>query len=131
MKKLLIFSFVFVFTLPTLSAQVSFSCDYRESCYYSEYTESYSRCGGYEEPSLFIMNEDETMFTHTTETIKSTYYVKKKKYDSENDVFFYYVTSDVGNEYIYCFDVNAKEIRILIENDEDIYIIKFRVKSVF
>ena len=117
----------------TVKAQVSFSCYHREYCDWNEATQNYEdNCRGYDEASLFVMNESETMFTHTTENIKSTYYVKEREYDEENDVWTYNVTSDVGNEYYYIFDPNNKEIRVVIvDDDEDITLLRFYVKAIF
>ena len=115
-----------------VQAQVSFSCYHREYCAWNEALEKYeSECNGYDESSLFVMNDDETMFTHTTETIKSTYYVQEKNYDEKNDVWTYDVVSDVGNKYYYIFDPKNKEIRVLSEKDDYNTLIRFLVKSIF
>ncbi|MGB1207396.1 MAG: hypothetical protein ACPG5B_17240 [Chitinophagales bacterium] len=132
MRKIILLLIVVFLSLDTLKAQVSMSCYHREYCNYSNYTQSYTRCDGYDEPSLFVMNSNETMFTHTTESIKSTYYVKEKAYDEDTEMFIYYVTSDVGNEYIYSFDLPNKEIKALGEdNDGSVFLIRFYVKSFF
>ena len=116
----------------TVKAQVSFSCYHREYCPWDDDLGDFVDCHGYDEASLFVMNESETMFTHTTENIKSTYYVKEREYDEENDVWTYNVTSDVGNEYYYIFDPNNKEIRVVIvDDDEDITLLRFYVKAIF
>jgi hypothetical protein len=115
-----------------LFAQVSFSCVYREYCNWNEYTEKFGNCQGYEESSLFVMNEAETMFTHTIETMKSTYYVTSKKYDADNDVYTYDVTSDIGNKYFYIFDPKNKEIRaVFSDENEKSVLIRFYVKAIF
>ena len=115
-----------------LFAQLSFSCTYREYCSWNEYTEKFGNCEGYEESSLFVMNDGETMFTHTAETMKSTYYVTSKEYNAENDVYTYFVTSDVGNKYYYIFDPKNKEIRALYsdENGKSM-LLRFYVKAIF
>jgi hypothetical protein len=77
------------------------------------------------------MNEAETVFTHTTETIKSSYFVKSSEYDKENDVYTYNVTSDVGNDYYYIFDLKNKEVRILITKEDTIELLRFYVKTIF
>jgi len=77
------------------------------------------------------MNEAETVFTHTTETIKSSYFVKSSEYDKENDVYTYFVTSDVGNDYYYIFDIKNKEVRILITKEDTIELLRFYVKAIF
>lgn len=112
-------------------AQISFSCHYREYCYWNDYTEEFGNCEGYEEPSLFVVNGNETMFTHTIESLKSTYYVQEKEYNSENEVWLYTVTSDVGNEYIYVFDPKNKEIRTMYTRDGRTILLRFYVKAIF
>jgi hypothetical protein len=77
------------------------------------------------------MNEAETVFTHTTETMKSSYFVKSREYDKENDVYTYYVTSDVGNDYYYIFDLKNKEVRVLIKKEDKIELLRFYVKAIF
>ena len=78
------------------------------------------------------MNESETMFTHTIESMKSSYFVSEKEYDSENDVHTYDVTSDVGNNYYYIFDIKNKEIRAVFTNEDgNIMLIRFYVKAMF
>ena len=116
----------------TAKAQTSFSCYYREYCAWDDDLETYETdCEGYEEASLFVMNDDETMFTHTTESVKSTYYVKERNYDEKNDVWTYDVVSDVGNKYYYIFDPKNNEIRVLAEKDDYNTMIRFMVKSIF
>lgn len=127
---------LFVFLLCLFSkftfSQSSFSCNYREYCNWNALTEEFENCEGYEEASLFVMNETETMFTHTIESMKSSYYVSEKEYDSENDVHTYDVTSDVGNNYYYIFDIKNKEIRAVFTNDDgNIMLIRFYVKAMF
>lgn len=131
-KFILILSILIVFALIEVKAQVSFSCTYREYCNWDEKTQKFeTKCDGYEESSLFVMNKNETMFTHTTPEMKSTYYVDKKEYDKENDVYTYDVTSDVGNKYFYIFDVKNKEIRAVFEQDGKTVLLRFYVKSIF
>ena len=118
-------------TSALVYSQVSFSCTYREYCDWNNYTKKFENCEGYEESSLFVMNEAETVFTHTTETIKSSYFVKSSEYDKENDVYTYFVTSDVGNDYYYIFDIKNKEVRILITKEDTIELLRFYVKTIF
>lgn len=116
----------------TVKAQVSFSCYHREYCDWNEATQNYEdNCRGYDEASLFVMNESETMFTHTIESMKSTYYVQEKNYDEKNDVWTYDVVSDVGNKYYYIFDPKNNEIRFLSERDDYNTLGRFFVKAIF
>lgn len=131
-KFFLILSIFVLFAITEINAQVSFSCTYREYCDWNEKTQKFeTKCDGYEESSLFVMNKSETMFTHTTPEMKSTYYVDKKEYDEQNDVYTYDVTSDVGNKYFYIFDVKNKEIRAVFEQDGKTILLRFYVKSIF
>ena len=130
--KHLLLVLVFAAMTFTAKAQVSFSCYHREYCEWDDDLETFSSdCSGYDEASLFVMNDDETMFTHTTESIKSTYYVQEKEYDEKNDVWTYNVVSDVGNKYYYIFDPKNKEIRVLSERDDYNTMIRFLVKAIF
>lgn len=114
-----------------LRAQTSYSCHYREYCDWNDVDDKFENCEGYDEASLFVMNKDETMFSHTIETMKSTYYVQKKEYDAENDVYTYDVVSDVGNKYFYIFDTKNKEIRAVFTKDDQIRLVRFYIKAVF
>lgn len=130
MKKAL--SILFAISLfVSVKAQTSFACTYRTLTVFNNYTKKYETVGGYSEPSLFVMNSKETMFTHTIENLTSTYYVKNRKYDYDNDVWTYDVVSDVGNGYYYVFDPKNLEVRAVYEYNGNIYMIVFDVKSVF
>jgi hypothetical protein len=121
-----------VFSLHS-KAQVSFSCYYREICEWNNEEKTFDNCKGYEESSLFVMNKSETMFTHTTEDNKSTYYVDKKTYDEKSNVWIYTVTSDIGNKYLFVFDPKNKEIRALVLDSDmnQVLMIRFYVKMIF
>jgi len=81
------------------------------------------------------MNKDETMFVHTTSTIKSTYYVKKSRYtqeEQEEGFFAYDVVSDAGNKYYFIFDMANKEVKTITEDENGSSIlIRYYVKSIF
>ena len=131
MKRTILLLTLAILGFTNLKAQTSFSCTYRQYCIWNEYTEKFGNCEGYEESSLFVMNDNETMFTHTVETMKSTYYVDSREYDKEKDVWSYSVTSDVGNKYFYVFDPKNKEIRALLIKDDKTMMIVFTVKAIF
>lgn len=129
-KTILIFVFI-LSSLASLNAQISFSCTYRQYCEWNDSAEKFDNCEGYAESSLFVMNEDETMFTHTIETMKSTYYISSKEYKADTEVWTYDVISDVGNSYIYIFDPKNKEIRVLFIYEGKAMLLGFTVKSIF
>ena len=131
MKKQFLTIALTLINVAGLIAQTSFSCYYREFCEWNESTEKFGNCEGYEESSLFVMNKDETMFTHTIETMKSTYYINNSDYDAEKGLWTYSVTSDVGNKYIYVFDPKNKEIRAGFLKDGKTMMIRFYIKAIF
>lgn len=113
-------------------SQTYFSCSFREICEWNPSTELFDICKGYEEASLFKMNDDETLFTHITDDQKSTYFINSKEYDSENDIFIYDVRSDVGNKYIYIFDPDNNQIRVLIfYADSSSKLVRFIIKKMW
>lgn len=131
MKKAILLLTIFCFWITKSITQTSFSCTYRQYCVWNEMTKEFENCKGYEENSLFSLNKDETMFTHTIESMKSTYYVNSKKYDKIKDVWSYSVTSDVGNKYLYIFDPKNKQIRAVYETVEQTMMVVFSVKAIF
>ena len=134
MKKILLLLFV---TPIICFSQTSFSCNLKENCDWNEYTANWETCtDAYEDNCLFVMNSEETMFVHTTETIKSTYYVKKSRYtkeDQENGIFSYDVVSDAGNKYYFIFDITNKEVKAVSTSgeEEDWFLVRWYVKSIF
>ncbi|HVX49379.1 MAG TPA: hypothetical protein VHB48_04450 [Chitinophagaceae bacterium] len=109
------------------------STDYKQTCYWNDSKSTFDNCGTNEEySSLFTLNAGETMFTHTTADIKSSYYVKSKEYKSEYDSYVYDVTSDVGNKYTFIIDLKNKLVKILSSghsNASDDYLLKFSIKN--
>ncbi len=131
MKAVIASLVILFFVTSKIQAQVSYSCTYQQVCNWNEDIEEFENCEGHEENSLFKMNSDETMFTHTTEEMQSTYYVNSSEYDSENDVYTYTVSSDAGNEYFYIFDIKNKEIRVVLKQEERTLLLTFTVKAIF
>lgn len=129
-KTVIILSFLFL-CFTYVKAQTSFSCTHRMNCPWNEYTQEFDRGNSYEESSLFVMNEKQTMFSHTTESIKSSYYVTEVNYDKDNDVYSYSVTSDVGNKYTYIFDLEGKQIRALCVMNGKTTMVIYYVKAIF
>jgi len=129
-KGILIFLFSALIT-SAIEAQTSFSCIYRQYCHWNPNSEEFENCEGYEESSLFVLSENETMFSHTTESLKSTYFVTSKEYDAEKEVWAYDVTSDVGNDYYYIFDPKNKQVRAVYSADGETLMVVFTIKAVF
>jgi hypothetical protein len=129
-KALLILGLSFGFYLSA-DAQVSYSCTYRQYCDWDSVLQQYSNCNGYDDNSLFVINKNETMFHHTTESLSSSYYVQGKEYDSKNELYIYDVVSDVGNKYHYMFDPTNKQVRATYTRDGKVILIIFTVKAVF
>jgi hypothetical protein len=114
--------------LPAFS-QSNYSCNTREYCDWENYSEKFVNCTSKDESSLFKLNTDHTLFEHTTADLKSAYYVSKYEFDAVNNVDIYDVTSDVGNKYTFIIDVEGSEVRILGTSGEDIYMLRFHIKS--
>ena len=129
--KSIIILLVVVFSITSASAQTSYSCTSRQYCDWDSVASKYANCDAYDDNSLFEWNKDNTMFTHTISTMKSSYYVKSKEFDKDNNVWLYDVVSDVGNKYRYCFDDKSKEVRALFQRDGKWTLLTFKVKAIF
>jgi len=82
--------------------------------------------------SMFTLNSDESIFTHVTNDLKSSYYVSKKQYDSDYDEYEYDVTSDVGNKYTFFVDLKNNLLKIMSfkeSSPSDSYLILFTLKN--
>ncbi|MDO4216805.1 MAG: hypothetical protein Q4D03_01365 [Bacteroidales bacterium] len=130
MKKIIIALILISLGYSTM-AQAYFSCTQRSVFVYNETTESYDLMQSYEETSLFELNENLTMFTHTTPNMKSTYYIKDQEYDEESSIYLFDVVSDVGNKYTYIFDLENKVIKVVFEDDNEIRMLLFTVKHMW
>ena len=133
MKKNLLLIFAVFFIVPNICSQTYFSSYEKKICDYNNKTGKYDDCSEKEYNTLFKMNKAETMIEHTTPDLKSSYYVNDKKYNDSISLYMYMVTSDVGNKYIFVFDIDAKEIRVLGESKEtgNYYIITWYIKKMW
>ncbi|RPI15210.1 MAG: hypothetical protein EHM58_14680 [Ignavibacteriae bacterium] len=133
MKKTIIVAFLLIISSTLVYSQVYFSTYAKKICFYNGRTEKYDLCEDETVSTLFKFNSSETMFEHTTPAISSSYYIDEKKYDDETGLNMFYVTSDVGNKYIFIIDMDNKEIRTLGQDKktEELYIITWYVKSMW
>ncbi len=63
------------------------------------------------------------MFTHTTETITSTYYIKEWDYNEEETKYTMTVMSDVGNKYEMIIDGINNCVAFFYWSKEEEYIL--------
>jgi hypothetical protein len=109
------------------------STSYKQTCYWNEGTKKFDECGDNTEyASMFTLNSDESIFTHVTNDLKSSYYVSKKQYDSDYDEYEYDVTSDVGNKYTFFVDLKNNLLKIMSFKEStpnDSYLILFTLKN--
>lgn len=112
----------------TIQAQIYASCTHRTIHKYDTDEGGFVYQSGYDENSMFKINAKLTMFDHTTPTISSTYYASSSNYDEDEQTLTMNVVSDVGNNYLYVFDIKNDVVRVLSEQDEGVYMIVFTVK---
>jgi hypothetical protein len=133
MKTIILSCVMAVLTVAVQAQTMHISTSSKQTCYWNESTQKFDKCGDDAEyVSLFTINPDETVFTHTTNDIKSSYFVSKKTYNSEYDEFEYDVTSDVGNKYTFFVDLKNNLVKIMSsghDNGADDYLISFTVKK--
>lgn len=106
----------FVFAGQLAYTQVYISTNKTEFCTYNERTEKFDNCKDWEENTMFEVNAEETMFTHTTNDISSAYYVKDKS--EEDGMILWTVVSDVGNKYVYVFDFENEMVSVVGNSDD-------------
>lgn len=130
MKKLILTSILMVMFVAGYS-QTSFYSSYQTStCYWNTDSKKFDReCSYKDESTMFKLNEDKTMFYHTTASISSAYYITSNEYDSDYDVDMYYVTSDVGNKYLFIVDIKNDQLRVMGDmGSDDAYLLTYFLK---
>jgi len=114
-------------------AQTYVSTSNKQTCYWVTSSKLFDKCGTNDEfSSMFVINADQTIITHTTNDIKSSYYVNSKDYMTECNCYTYSVTSDVGNKYTFFMDFDKNAVKILSSghtDESDDYLILFTIKK--
>lgn len=129
MKRLL-FLFLLVGSTTLLQAQTAyFSTDKITYCDWDNDNEEFINCNESAKSTLFKLNDDETMFTHTTESISSSYFVESKEYDKQTDTHSYKVKSDVGNSYTFIVDLKNEKFSIVgVNKSGGVYLLRHHIK---
>ena len=122
---------VLMATAVAANAQTSISCTERSTCLLDDDGDVID-CITKEEPSLFVINDAETMITHTIESTKTTYYITESVYNEEDGTVLYTVKSDLGNDYIFHIDARERMIYVFYtDDDDDLWVVRFKMKAVF
>lgn len=129
LRKILFAGTFFFCSAPAFAQYTYYSCDSREDCDWDSTSQQSINCQTQDLSSMFKLNATETMFEHTTPTLKSAYYVSTHEHDSANNVEVYTVTSDVGNKYTFVVDTARSEIRIVGRSATGTYIVRWHLKS--
>jgi len=115
---------------PPPDASTFFSIDGLDYCEYDSVNRNFNNCTSRPgEASLFELNAGKTMFTHTTSSMTSHYYVQSKRLDTQYNLYTYEVVSDVGNRYIfYVPSTNTGNLSIFKEAGNKSYMIKHHIR---
>ena len=112
---------------------LNISTSQKETRYWNPATNKFDDSDGIiDYSSLFTFNDAETMFTHVTQDMKSSYYVDSKKYLDGCSCYSYDVKSDVGNKYTFFLDIDKNALKIMSvghDNAKDDYLILFTIKK--
>lgn len=114
------------------NAQMHISTNLREDYIWSNSKDNWVKTNSDENSNtLFDFNRAQTMFTHTTSSISSTYYIKSIENDKEKGTWEYEVVSDVGNKYLCILDIKNENIRF-IRKDKDgtVYLVRHTIKRI-
>jgi len=115
------------------TGSVSISTSNKEVCFWTPGTKAFDKCGTNDDyASMFLINSDQTTITHTTNDIKSTYYVNSKDFLTDCNCYSYDVTSDVGNKYTFFMDYDKGLVRVLSSghsDESDDFLILYTIKS--
>ena len=129
MKRLLLL-LMFLGAGTLLRAQTAFfSTDKVTYCDWDNANEEFINCKETLESSLFKLNDSETMFMHTTESISSSYFVQSSEYDKSTDTYSYKVKSDVGSSYTFIVDLKNDKFSVVgVDKSGSVYLLRHRIK---
>ncbi len=126
----LFMTFVFFgFIAQETHAQLNISTEKRLTAYWDDDDEEWVLLTEKEDNTLFHFNESMTMFTHTTATISSTYYIKSKEYDGSAQRYDMSIVSDVGNKYTMVIDVKNSNLRFIYTKGDMTYAVQHNIKN--
>jgi hypothetical protein len=111
-------------------ASTFFSIEGLDYCIYDSVNKNFNSCTARAgEASLFELNAGRTMFTHTTPSMTSHYYVQTKKFDSQYNLYTFDVISDVGNKYTFYLPADGTgNLSIFKEQGNQSYMLKHHIK---
>lgn len=132
MRKLFFTLFIVVAGMQ-LNAQMHISTNLRQDYSWSESQDKWVLTSEDDQSStLFDFNKDLTMFTHTTATITSTYYIKSSTKNTDNNTWEFDVVSDVGNKYHVILDPDNNNIRFIgTDSNGDTYLVRHTIKQIW
>ncbi len=130
MKKLLLLAGILL--CMNVSAQLNITTNYRQDAIWDELNEKWDVLASNEDVTFFEFNSGLTLFTHTTNTIKSTYIIKEFEYDEELSKYTMIVVSDVGNEYEMIVDAINNYVGFFYFDEDDVYIlVRHTIKKIW
>lgn len=127
MKKLL-----FVFTMLLVGnvfGQLNISTNLRQDAIWKAAEEEWDVLSTDDSGTLFAFNKELTTFKHTTETITSTYYIKKWDYNEEETKYTMQVTSDAGNDYEMIIDGVNNCVAFFYWRDDQYILVRHTIKN--
>jgi hypothetical protein len=84
--------------------------------------------------SLIVINDQQTMITHTTSDNKSVYYIESKSIiinDEKERVWIYNVVSDTGTKYLMKINPTSRFIFCVYTVENEVKETIFGIKSIF
>lgn len=104
-----------------------YSVDTRRTCEWDNNKKEFFNCNTQGEKSIFELNSDETIISHTTNTMKSQYYIREKTFENNANTITYVTKSDVGLDRNFVMDEGKNYIHIVMEQDSKVYAVSFHI----
>lgn len=111
------------------SQSTFYSIDTRRTCDWDANKKTFVNCNTQNEKSMFELNADKTIITHTTNTMKSQYYIREKSFDSKDNTTTYITRSDSGLSRTFIMDESKEYIYVLVTQNNQTYTIFFHILS--
>jgi len=117
------------YEVSTQEGALFVSTNYRFDAQWDDIDEDWYVLTEKADATLFIFNEDMTMFKHRTNTMSSDYYILSSEYQSDLDQYTLEVMSDVGNDYTMILDMADENLRFLYDRGGKTFMVQHDIKS--
>jgi hypothetical protein len=119
---------IFVLLSIQLNAQMYISSDWHYFTKYNEDTKEYDLIEEINKFNYFELSKGLKTIKHTCSDFDTNYIIKTVD-EKEKGLWVFKVVSDIGNDYTFIVDINNQNIRLMMKQNEEVYMLQYTIKK--